>query len=88
MAKIYQFGPFALDMAGYEFRKRDRRIRLSPSAMELLHLLVDRSGELVTREEIAARLWNQPESVDVTHGINTAINRLRTVLGDDPASPI
>ena len=56
--------------------------------MELLHLLVDRSGELVTREEIAARLWNEPESVDVTHGINTAINRLRTVLGDDPASPI
>ena len=88
MAKIYQFGAFALDMARYEFRKRDRRIRLSPSAMELLHLLVDRSGELVTREEIAARLWNEPESVDVTHGINTAINRLRTVLGDDPASPI
>ena len=88
VAKIYQFGPFALDMAGYEFRKRDRRIRLSPSAMELLHLLVDRSGELVTREDIAARLWNEPESVDVTHGINTAINRLRTVLGDDPASPI
>ncbi len=56
--------------------------------MELLHLLVDRSGELVTREEIAARLWNEPWSVDVTHGINTAINRLRTVLGDDPASPI
>ena len=56
--------------------------------MELLHLLVDRSGELVTREEIAARLWSEPESVDVTHGINTAINRLRTVLGDDPASPV
>ena len=42
----------------------------------------------MTREEIAARLWNEPWSVDVTHGINTAINRLRTVLGDDPASPI
>jgi DNA-binding winged helix-turn-helix (wHTH) protein/Tol biopolymer transport system component len=87
VTKIYQFGPFALDMTGYEFRKRDRRIRLSPSAMELLHLLVNRSGELVTREEIAARLWSQPESVDVTHGINTAVNRLRAVLGDDPASP-
>jgi DNA-binding winged helix-turn-helix (wHTH) protein len=87
VAKIYQFGPFALNMAGYELRKRDRRIRLAPSAMELLHLLVDRSGELVTREEIAARLWSEPQSVDVTHGINTAINRLRAVLGDDPASP-
>jgi DNA-binding winged helix-turn-helix (wHTH) protein/Tol biopolymer transport system component len=87
VAETYQFGPFALNMAAYEFRKRGRRIRLSPSAMELLHLLVDRSGELVTREEIAARLWSEPQSVDVTHGINTAINRLRTVLGDDPAAP-
>jgi DNA-binding winged helix-turn-helix (wHTH) protein/Tol biopolymer transport system component len=87
VAKTFQFGPFALNIAAYEFRKRDRRIRLSPSAMELLHLLVQRSGELVTREEIAARLWSEPETVDVTHGINTAINRLRTVLGDEPASP-
>ena len=87
MAKIYRFGPYELNLAGYELRKRDRRIRLPASTMELLHLLVDRSGELVTREEIAARLWSEPETVDVTHGINTAVNRLRTVLGDDPASP-
>lgn len=56
--------------------------------MELLNLLVDRSGELVTREEIATRLWSEPESVDVTHGSNTAINPLRTLLGDNPTSPV
>jgi DNA-binding winged helix-turn-helix (wHTH) protein/Tol biopolymer transport system component len=87
VAKIYRFGPYELNLAGYELRKRERRIRLPASAMELLHLLVDRSGELVTRDEIAGRLWTEPETVDVTHGINTAVNRLRTVLGDDPSSP-
>jgi DNA-binding winged helix-turn-helix (wHTH) protein/Tol biopolymer transport system component len=87
VAKIYRFGPYELNLAGYELRKRNRRIRLPASAIEFLHLLVCRSGELVTREEIAARLWSEPESVDVAHGINTAVNRLRTVLGDDPASP-
>ena len=87
MAKIYRFGPYELNWARYELRKRDRRIRPTASAMELLHLLVGRSGELVTREEIAARLWSEPETVDVTHGINTAINRLRAMLGDDPVSP-
>lgn len=77
-----------MDIADYEFRKRDRRIRLFPSAVELLHLLVDRSGEPVTQEEIAARLWGEPESVDVTHGINKTINPVRTLLGDNPASPV
>lgn len=87
MAKIYRFGPYELNLARYELRKRDRRIPLPASPMELLRLFVNRSGQLVTREEIAARLWSQPETVDITHGINTVVNRLRTALGDDPASP-
>jgi DNA-binding winged helix-turn-helix (wHTH) protein/Tol biopolymer transport system component len=86
VAKIYRFGPYELNLGAYELRDRDRRIPLSASPMELLRLFVSRSGQLVTREEIA-QLWSQPEAVDIAHGINTAVNRLRTALGDDPASP-
>ena len=88
VAKTYRFGPYELDLACYELRKRDRRVRLPASSMELLQVFVSRRGELVTREEIAMRLWSTPEAVDVTHGINTAVNRLRSVLGDDSAAPV
>ena len=52
--------------------------------MELLILLVERRGHLVTRQEIAERLWGQDVFVDTEHGINTAVRKLRTVLGDNP----
>jgi DNA-binding winged helix-turn-helix (wHTH) protein len=55
--------------------------------IKLLILFVEHPGELVLREEIAACLWDQPEAVDVANGINTAVNRLRAALGDDPAKP-
>jgi eukaryotic-like serine/threonine-protein kinase len=55
--------------------------------LELLALLVERPGALVTRQEIAARLWTNPEMVDVERGINTAITRIRQVLNDDAARP-
>src|ERR1700680_150553 len=85
---MFRFGPYELDLSRHELRKQDRRLRLSASLMRLLGLFVSRAGVLITREEIAQRLWTDPQNIDISNGINTAINRLRTKLGDDPALPI
>ena len=61
---------------------------MSASMMRLLGMFVSRAGVLVTRDEIAGCLWTDPQNIDVSNGINTAINRLRFELADDPASPI
>jgi len=55
--------------------------------MELLILLIERRGELVSREEIVERLWGKEVFLDVDNGINTAIRKVRTVLRDDPEKP-
>ncbi len=86
-ASVFQFGPFELDRGRLELRRRGVRIRLPVSRLRLLLLLVTRRGELVTRDEIAACLWKDTQNIDVVGGINTAMNHLRSQLGDDPASP-
>ena len=83
----FQFGPFELDPGRLELRRRGVRIRLPVSRIRLLLLLVTRRGDLVTRDQIAACLWKDTQNVDVVGGINTAVNHLRSCLGDDPASP-
>lgn len=84
---VYRFGPFELDMGRYELRQRGVRVRMAPAPMDLLILLIERRNVLVNREEIAARLWAQPNMVDVDQGINTAIRRIREALRDDPSAP-
>jgi len=86
--EIFRFGPFELDTGSAELRKRDRRLRLSASLTKLLTYFVTRPGELITRQQIADCLWDEPQYVDTTSGINTAVNRLRAALDDDPATPI
>jgi Tol biopolymer transport system component/DNA-binding winged helix-turn-helix (wHTH) protein len=86
-AKTFGFGPFELDPAQQQLRRRGIRLRLPASRIRLLLLLVKRHGELVSREEIAACLWTDAKTVDVITGINTAMNQLRSQLGDDPAAP-
>ncbi len=84
---MFRFGPFELDPAEQELRRRGLRLRIPASRMRLLVLLIGRRGQLVSREEIAACLWSDEQAVDVITGINTAINQLRAHLGDDPAAP-
>jgi eukaryotic-like serine/threonine-protein kinase len=86
-AKIFGFGPFELDPAQQQLRRRGIRLRLPASRIRLLLLLVTRRGELISRGEIASCLWTDTRTVDVITGINTAVNHLRTQLGDDPAAP-
>ena len=86
-SKIFKFGRNELDLRTYELRRAGRRIPLSRIPMDFLVLLLENRGRLVTREEIAARLWPDSQSVDIVQGINTAVARVRAVLNDDAANP-
>ncbi len=76
-----------LDWRAYELRRSGQPIRLSRIPMELLFLLVERRGELVTRNEIVARIWGKDVFLDTDNSINAAVRKLRQVLDDDPEHP-
>ena len=86
-APVFEFGDFRLDCGRFELRRSGRGVRLERKPMELLILLVGRDGQLVTRSEIAQHLWESEVFVDTEHGINTAIRKIRQVLGDDTEQP-
>jgi predicted ATPase/DNA-binding winged helix-turn-helix (wHTH) protein len=83
----YRFGEFELDVAAYSLSRRSHRIRLSRQPMDLLLLLLDRRHELVSREDIASRLWGPNVFIDLDAGIRTAILKIRRGLGESRASP-
>jgi TolB-like protein/DNA-binding winged helix-turn-helix (wHTH) protein/Tfp pilus assembly protein PilF len=82
-----RFGDFTLDVAAYQLRRDGRPIKLGRQPMELLLLLVERRGQLVTRADIVARLWGPDVFVDVETGVNTAISKVRHALRDAPEAP-
>ena len=84
---MFRFERNELDLGRYELRRAGRRLPLSRIPMEFLVLLLERPGNLVTREDIASHLWPEPGSVDIVQGINTAVNRIRAVLNDDASKP-
>jgi predicted ATPase/DNA-binding winged helix-turn-helix (wHTH) protein len=83
----YRFGEFEVDMAAYELRCGGHRIRLTRQPMDLLLLLLERRQELVSREDMAKRLWGPDVFTDLDAGIHTAILKIRQVLGDSRESP-
>jgi TolB-like protein/DNA-binding winged helix-turn-helix (wHTH) protein len=84
---VYQFGDFSLDCAKFELCRKGRRLKLERKPLELLVLLVTKHGQVVTRNEIARCLWEREVFVDIEHGINTAIRKIRQVLGDSSDLP-
>ncbi|HVC45907.1 MAG TPA: winged helix-turn-helix domain-containing protein [Terracidiphilus sp.] len=84
---VYQFGEFSLHCGKFELCRKGRRLKLERKPLELLVLLVTKHGQVVTRDEIARLLWEQEVFVDVEHGINTAIRKIRQTLGDSPDLP-
>ena len=82
-----RFGSFELNLRTGELKRDGRRTRLQEQPAQLLVVLVSRSGELVTREELRAKLWPQDTFVDFDHGLNNAVNRIREALGDSAGSP-
>jgi TolB-like protein/DNA-binding winged helix-turn-helix (wHTH) protein/Flp pilus assembly protein TadD len=83
-----RFGAFELDVAGYELRSGGRAIRMERQPMDLLILLVERRGQLVSREDIIDRLWGKDVFVDVETGVHTAIRKIRRALQDSPEAPV
>ena len=84
---LVHFGNFELDLRKYELRRNGQSVKLERIPMELLILLVGSRGMLVTRETIVERLWGKDVFLETERGINTAINKLRGVLRDDPCQP-
>src|ERR1700730_2268587 len=84
---IVKFAEFELDGGRYELRRGDRVLKLEKIPMELLTLLAESNGRLVSRDEIVEKIWGKDVFVDTEHGINTAIRKIRQVLGDDPEQP-
>jgi cholera toxin transcriptional activator len=78
---------FELDLAAGELRKSGVRMRLQGQPVQVLVLLLERAGELVTRDELRQKLWPSDTFVDFDHSLNTAINKVREVLGDSATSP-
>jgi cholera toxin transcriptional activator len=83
----YRFGVFEADSATGELRRQGMRVKINAQPFQLLCLLLERPGELLTREEISRRLWPGDTFVDFEHGVNSAINRIREALGDTASSP-
>ena len=84
---VYRFATYEADPATGELRKAGVRLRLPEQPFRVLIMLLERPGELVTREEIRQKLWPADTFVDFDHGLNTVINRLRETLGDSAANP-
>ena len=79
---VYRFGDFSLHCGKFELCRKGRRLKLERKPLDLLILMVRKHGQVVTREEIVQCLWDREVFVDVEHGINTAIRKIRQTLGD------
>jgi cholera toxin transcriptional activator len=86
-APRYRFGVFEVDAATGELRRQGLRVKLNTQPFQVLLMLLERPGQLLTREEISRELWPDGTFVDYEHGVNSAVNRIREALGDTAASP-
>ena len=87
MEKPLRFGPFTLDVRARELWDGTSRTRLQDQPFEILRLMLERAGDVVTRDELRQRLWPDGTFVDFEHSLNAAIKRLRTALGDTAENP-
>jgi TolB-like protein/DNA-binding winged helix-turn-helix (wHTH) protein len=85
--RIVRFGVFEVDTLSGELREGGRRIRAPEQSFQVLSLLLDRAGEVVTREELRQRLWPAGTFVDFDAGLNNAVRKLRDALGDSAEIP-
>src|ERR1700751_4819576 len=85
-ARSIRFGDFELDPTG-ELRSQGKKVKLQDQPFQILHFLLDRRGQIVSREELREKIWPSDTFVDFDHGINNAIKRLREALGDTTETP-
>lgn len=84
---VISFGPFEADLQTQELRKQGVRLRLPGQSFQVLRMMLERPGKLVTREELQEALWSSDTYVDFDRGVNAAVNRLRDALGDSADNP-
>src|SRR5271154_2981381 len=87
MPGILRFGVFELDRDAMELRRNGAPIRLQEQPLRVLAALVERPGEIVTREELQERIWGKDTFVDFEQSLNKAVNRLREALNDEAGQP-
>jgi TolB-like protein len=85
--RIVKFGSFEVDLRSGDLRKSGLRLALQEQPFRVLTALLERPGDVVTREELRSRLWPDGTFVDYEHSLNAAVRRLRTVLGDEADVP-
>ena len=85
--RVARFGPFTLHLDRLELYRQDRRVNLQNQTVSVLALLVEKAGEVVTREQIQAAIWPAGTFVEFELALYTSINRVRRALGDTAASP-
>ena len=84
---IARFGVFEADLDARELRKQGQRLRLQDQPFAVLAILLERSGSVISREELRQKLWPADTFVDFDHSLNTAVNKIRETLGDSASSP-
>jgi len=82
-----RFGPFEADLRTRELWKNGLKLKLGGQPFEILATLLERPGELVTREQLRSKIWSEDTFVDFNHGLNAAVNKLRECLSDSPEEP-
>jgi TolB-like protein/DNA-binding winged helix-turn-helix (wHTH) protein/Tfp pilus assembly protein PilF len=85
--RVIRFGAFELDVQSGELRKQGLRTRLTPQSFQVLLLLLERRGEVVTREALRQKLWPADTFVDFDMGLSSAVKKLREALGDSAENP-
>ncbi len=85
--KKVRFDDFQLDYSRFQLSRRGVAVRLEGLPLQLLMFLVEKRGQLITREQISSQLWGKDVFVDVEQGINTAIRKIRRALDDDAGEP-
>src|ERR1700675_3555070 len=87
-SRYIRFGPFQVDQQRQEVCKNGARLKLQGKVYQVLLALIEKQGEVVTREELRNRLWPSDTHVNYDANVNTTVNKLRLVLGDSPDQPI
>jgi TolB-like protein/DNA-binding winged helix-turn-helix (wHTH) protein/Tfp pilus assembly protein PilF len=87
VSRVLHFGVFEVDLKACEIRKHGVRLKLPEQPFQVLSVLLENPGEIVTRDELRTRLWPSDTFVDFDHGLNNAVMRLREVLGDSSENP-
>jgi len=86
-SRLLRFGVFEVDLAAGELRKNGVRLRLQEQPFQVLVALLENAGRVVTRDDLRQKIWPADTFVDFDHSLNTAVNKIREVLGDSASSP-